>query len=269
VQILDARGRVIRTISGTHKVNGKDVPSVPNDRSLNRLEWDFREDGPVRWLGAPKEESRGPKEGAELPPGTYTVRVTLSGRALTQTVDVRPDPRLSFTQADYQAQYDFEHKYFSEYSSVDKALNALDAVKKDLSKTLPPLRRGNSSAFAQGAAILRLRDQLFSRLTADFHNDEDGIARPGALREDVEGLTGVSGTPLPALLAFAATVDERYNNTMREYGDLATMVGSFNSTLRAAGRKPLRVPPKIAPLPSPVAFEPRLHVLGRVTVTAR
>ncbi len=248
VQVLDAQGRVVRTISGTHKVKGKDVPIVSNDRSLNRVVWDFREDGPVRWQGAPNEEARGPRAGAVMPPGTYTVRLTLDGRHLTQPVDVRPDPRLSFTQDDYQAIYEFEHKYYREYSNVDAALNWLDAVKKDLAAAATALRKSGASqaaTLAQVDSASRARDQLFNRLTANFHNDEDGIQRPGELREDIEGLQRLSSPPLPALQAYAATVDQRYRNAMSQYGAFASSVTTLNAALHSAGVKELPAPAMI------------------------
>jgi hypothetical protein len=250
VEILDAQGQIIRSITGTHKVKNKDVPLVPNDRSLNRVVWDLRENGPVLWMGAAKEEQRGPKAGALMPPGTYTVRVTVNGRALTQTVDVRPDPRLSFTQADYQVMYEFEHRHFQEYSNVDIALNALDALKKALNVTTPALHKVGGPGvpvLAQTETVLRARDQLFNTLTANFHNDEDGIMRPGALREDLEDFQSVSAPPLPPFLAYADSVDQRYRDAMRQYNDFTVMVSALNTQLKLTGAKPVPVPPKISP----------------------
>jgi hypothetical protein len=183
-----------------------------------------------------------------MPPGTYTVRVTLDGRSLSQPVDVRPDPRLSFTQTDYEAIYEFEHKYYHEYSNVDVALNWLDAVKKNLAAAATALhKRGASQAatLAQVESAERTRDQLFNRLTANFHNDEDSIQRPAQLREDIEGLQGLSGPPLPALLAYAATVDQRYRNAMSQYGAFASSVTTLNAALHAAGVKELPAPAMI------------------------
>ena len=41
LDILDANGRVIRSVSGTHKVGGKDEPYITNKVGLNRYTWDF------------------------------------------------------------------------------------------------------------------------------------------------------------------------------------------------------------------------------------
>lgn len=252
VQILDAAGRVVRTIAGTHKVNGREIPYVTNDQGLNRVVWDFREDGPVRWMGAAREEYQGPREGALLPPGTYSARLTLNGRLFTQTFEVKPDPRFTLTQADYEAIYEFQHKYFGEFSNVDSALNALDALKKDLDAAAAAVRRRGTGAAMQASqklqAVAAARDSVFNRLTANFRNDEDSIMRPGQLREDLEGLTFVSGSPpTPALLQYAATVDQRYRDILGQYDALAGQVQALNAALSAAGVKPVAIPPAINP----------------------
>ena len=75
MQIFDASGHVLRTISGTHKVKGKQEPYVPNKSGINRYVWDFTEDAPAKWYGAAREDYQGPKTGPVVVPGTYTVRV--------------------------------------------------------------------------------------------------------------------------------------------------------------------------------------------------
>ncbi len=250
VDILDASGTVIRTISGTHKVNGHDVPYVSNNPSLNRVVWDFHENGPVLWMGAPNEDARGPLVGALGPPGLYTVRISLNGKAQTQTATVKPDPRFAWTQADYQAAYDFQHSHFAEYSNVDAALNALDAVKKGLDAARLALQKsGKAAPVTQLDSVASARETLFSKLTANFHNDEDSITRPGALREDLEGFLDFRGgdPPTPALLHIAATIDEHYRNVMAEYNDFAKSVSALNAALRSAGVKEISVPPTITP----------------------
>ena len=249
VQIIDAQGRVVRTISGTHKVKNKDVPFVTNDRGLNRIVWDFRENGPVRWMGAAKEDYRGPKAGAVMPPGTYTVRLALRGHTLTRNVDVRPDPRSSFTQADYQTMYDFVHQHFQEYSNVDIALNSLDAVKKALNLTMPGLKKSGSRAatvLGQSQAVMRAHDRLFNTLTADYHNDEDSIMRPGGIREDLEDFQQLNAPPLPPFIAYADAVDKRYRDAMREYNDFGAMVRAFNTQLKRLGAKLIPEPQKVS-----------------------
>jgi photosystem II stability/assembly factor-like uncharacterized protein len=252
IEVLDASGTVIRTISGTHKVNGREVPYVPNDPSLNRALWDFHENGPVLWMGAPNEDAQGPKTGALMPPGTYTIRMTLGGKQFSQPVVVKPDPRSSYTQADYQAMYEFQHHHYVEYSKVDQALNALDAARKGLDAARAALakRGGMAATIARVNSVAAARDALFYRFTANFKNDEDSIERPGALREDLEGFLGFFGgsdPPTPAIQSISDRVDADYRNVMGSYNDFAHRVESLNRSLRSAGAPAIAVPPAISP----------------------
>ena len=152
IEILDANGNVVRRVSGTHKVKGKDVPDVPNKIGINRYVWDFHEDGPVQWMGAAREEYRGPKTGALVVPGTYTVRMTLDGKPLTQNVVVKPDPRDGWTQADYEAGYAFSKKYLDDYGKIDKVLNNLDAMKKSLAAASQAASKAGNAALVSQIA---------------------------------------------------------------------------------------------------------------------
>ncbi len=242
LEILDANGRVVRRIAGTTRVDEREIPLVTNDAGINRVVWDLREDGPVRWDGAAKDEYKGPRTGTAVVPGRYTVRIALGGRTFTAPLRVEADPRAHLTAADYRAAYAFSRQHLGEYSALDAALNRLDAY------------AASSAARAQGAApalAATLRDvraealALRGRLTADFTNDEDSIARPGRLREDLQSLTGTgffaSGAPPNAAQReYAGRVDAAYAAVMRdvaafERGDVARA----NAALRAAGKPAL------------------------------
>jgi photosystem II stability/assembly factor-like uncharacterized protein len=209
IEILDANGRVVRTIAGTRRSNEHEVPLVDNDAGVNRAVWDLREDGPVRWDGAAKDEYKGPRTGAAVVPGRYTVRIRLAGRMFEQPLVVAADPRVRYTAADYAAAYAFAKRHFDEFCALDTTLNSLDAALK---------------AHAADAGFVARARTVRDELTADFHNDEDSLQRPGRVREDLSRLT--SGTlgppPTPAQLDFAARVDAQYARAMR---DAAALLG--------------------------------------------
>ncbi len=91
------------------------------------MAWDLREDGPVRWEGAAKDEYKGPRTGPPVVPGRYTVRTVLAGRTFTVPLRVEADPRVHQSAADYQAAHEFTARHAAEYSALDAALNRLDA----------------------------------------------------------------------------------------------------------------------------------------------
>jgi len=198
-EILDARHHLVRTIAGFNRVDEREVPFVTNDAGINRISWDLRENGPVRWDGAAKEEYKGPRVGVAVVPGHYFARTTLAGKSFEVPFDVRPDPRAQLTSADYATAHAFAEMHMQEYSAIDTALNKIDAA---------------MSAHAGQTAYLARAQSVRDELTSDFHNDEDFIQRPGRLREDMQRLTNGNAVPSLATRDLAARVDARYREVM-------------------------------------------------------
>ncbi len=242
IQILDNHGRVIRTISGTHKVHGKDVPYVTNKVGLNRYVWDFGVDGPVKWKGAAKPEFEGPNVGAQVVPGYYSVRMTLSGHTYARGFRVLADPRTKITQADFVKSFDFTQKYMADFSTVDTMLNGLDDVKKQLTAASDAAKKKSDAALQQKVTdALAARQTLFDSLTADYQNDEDSIERPGAFREDLFGLLFAGGGLItPPVEAYGKRVDVEYGAAVGRFNAyVQTQMPQVNAILQQAGLKPL------------------------------
>jgi hypothetical protein len=242
IEILDASGTVIRHVRGTTRVNEREIPIVTNFAGINRVTWDLREDGPVRWDGAAKETYKGPRTGLVVMPGAYSVRIALAGKTFTQPLRVEQDPRVTIAAGDVRAAYAFAKRHLAEYSQLDATLNRLDAYAASA---------GTAAAASGGelaAALRTLREkalELRGRLTADFTNDEDFIGRPGRIREDLQGLAGLgyaatSGPPTAAQREYAGRVDAALAAVLRdiaafERGDVARA----DAALKAAGKGPL------------------------------
>ncbi len=247
----------MRTVAGTHKVHGKEEPYVTNDAGINRFVWDLRTDGPVRWMGAAREEYRGPRTGLAVVPGTYSVRLKLDGHTMNQPFEVRQDPRLHYTQAELVAAHAFYARELELYSNVNRALNRVDGViasaTHELSSSPPPPADLSAKLQAALAGARAVR----SDLTADYHNDEDSIQRPGKLREDLEDFAGGyrSGPPSAATREYATRANSEYTAAMARVSAFFTGdVSAADAALKAAGRKPLTndpSPPEPAPSPSP------------------
>ena len=128
-------------------------------------------------------------------PGAYTVRLRAGDRSVEQPLEVRPDPRAHWTQAQYVARYEFLTALDGELTAIDAALNRLDALRDRL-----PAR--------QRAAY----DAVYARLTSGVINSEDDQWRPDALRERLTTLLGVvnlsQGPPLPPHLREAAGIHD-------------------------------------------------------------
>jgi photosystem II stability/assembly factor-like uncharacterized protein len=238
IEILDGSGRVVRHIQGTQRVGEREVPLVTNFAGINRAGWDLREDGPVRWAGAAKEEYRGPRVGAQVVPGAYTVRLRLGGRTFTQPLRVEADPRATYTAAQYRAAYAFAKRHLDAYSRLDAALTRLDAY----AASAKARAQGATPELAATLAAVRTRAlALRGELTADFTNDEDFIQRPGRVREDLGSLMyGGGAPPSAATLDLAARVDRAYDAAMRDVEAFERAdVTRANAALAAAGKPAL------------------------------
>ncbi len=239
VQILDAGRHVIRTVRGTHKVAGKEEPYVGNKAGINTYVWDFQIDGPVKWYGAAKEAYQGPNEGPGVPPGTYYVRMAVGASTQTKRFVVKADPRTIFTQAQFERTYAFGRKFLREFSIVDTMLNALDSVKKELTAAKGNAKvAGNARLQSSITQALNARQSIFSTLTADYHNDEDSIQRPGALREDMQGLGFFAqGVLTPAVINYGQRVDVAYRAAVQRYNAYVRTLAPIDAGLRSAGLK--------------------------------
>jgi photosystem II stability/assembly factor-like uncharacterized protein len=242
IEILNSSGRVIRTISGTHKVEGKEKPYVSNKAGLNRYVWNFGIDGPVKWFGAARERYQGPDTGPGVPPGSFSVRLTLGAHSYVQRFVVKADPRSELTQADYQRIFATGIALQSSFSLVDTMLNHLDDVTKAANVDLAAAQKAqNTTLVAKLNDFLAARKSLFDFLTADYHNDEDGIQRPGALREDIQSAYfGAQGLPTQPVIQFIARVQGELRDGAKRYnGFVSDAIPAANSALQAAGMKPL------------------------------
>lgn len=183
IEILDAQGHAVRTLRGAIPHNPDAPPAkeesakyyVTNDRGLNRVTWDGTENGPARWLGT-SFQNAGPSSGAEALPGTYTARLHVDGTTYDQAFTLVDDPHSPWTAEQRAARHAFLTTLNGWYDQVDRALNAIDAK---LKKATP----------AERAHLLALRAEL----TANDRNDEDSVANPDRIREQIGGLMGQLG----------------------------------------------------------------------------
>ncbi len=237
IEILNATGRVIRTVSGTHKVHGKDVPYVSNKAGLNRYTWDFAVNGPLKWNGG-NDFSKGPDTGPQVVPGDYSVRMALSGHTYVQRVRVRPDPRSRLTQAVYQRSFDLATGQLAHLSQVDAILNSLDDLKKSLDAALASSKKTNNAELtARIADAAKAREALFGSLAVNIRGE--GTEDEGKLHEDLLSAFNLAQTPTtPAIVNFLARVDAEYRDGVGRYNAfVANVLPGINAALRQAGMK--------------------------------
>jgi photosystem II stability/assembly factor-like uncharacterized protein len=239
IDIMDTSYHVLRTVQGTHKVNGKDEPNVSNEAGLNRYVWDFQENGPVKWEGT-SQFFKGPDEGVAVPPGHYVVRLTLGTRSYTQPITIEPDPMTLASRAQMVEAYQYAKHYFRDFSMVDTMLNSLDTVKKQLDAGADAAKKKNDAALgAQIRDALSARSAMVDVLTASYQNFEDFIQRPGKIREDLfNGLQTLTVPITPAMRNIGDRIDADYRIGVAKYNTyVRSTVPQVNALLQRAGVK--------------------------------
>jgi photosystem II stability/assembly factor-like uncharacterized protein len=109
------------------KEKNKLPDSVPG---FNRYAWNLRYpeakkfEGLVLWGGG--------TDGPRVPPGAYTVRLTVGEETLTQPVQLRQDPRSSASPADLQAQFDYLLAANRKLSEIHEQIERIREVRKQL-----------------------------------------------------------------------------------------------------------------------------------------
>lgn len=209
IDFLDARSRVVHHYEGKHVVNDKKVPWVTNIAGINHFTWGFGETPITPWYGAASKNARQPGISNTAVPGTYTVRVKFSnGQVTSRPLVVKPDPDLTFTQADYDASYRFSATTLALLDRFNRTLNSIDAQIARLKK----LHTRAATSAADGGAALE------KALAADYKNGEDGIVYPPKIYEEVQGLsfTGGTGPPLAEELHGYALLKPQYEQAMQQ-----------------------------------------------------
>jgi len=131
VEILDASGKTVRTLLG------------PNVAGLNRLYWDLRDEpsAEVRLLTSPLYAEHivaGPtgrvapgtsRLSILMPPGTYTVKLTVDGASQSQPLEVRKDPNSGGTEAEIVEQTRLLAGLKQELNDAAAAVQRLETVR--------------------------------------------------------------------------------------------------------------------------------------------
>ncbi len=116
--------------------------SLPAAAGMNRTNWDLRYDAPPAFthsfeINANPGLTPTTPEGILAPPGTYSIKLTVNGKAYTQQFTVTNDPRSPATSADIRAQYGLLKKVNTGAKVAWDAYQKVDAMRDALKSRMP------------------------------------------------------------------------------------------------------------------------------------
>ena len=242
VEIVDAAGDVVRTLTGT------------NNAGVNRIHWNLRDEsnGPVRLLTSPTyadhievDDDGRPAPGARqvsilLPPGRYTVRLNAAGQTHEQPLTVIKDPHSAGTEADIAAQVAFLAEVRDDIVTAGEAVHRVEAMRVQLATMS---RFADDDALTEAIAVLRQQlvdlqmNMVDLRLTGQ---GQDGVRFGATLLQKLGYLTGaISGADFPPTdqeLEVKALLHGQLRDHLEALEALvANEVAALNEMLRARG----------------------------------
>ena len=156
LEIADATGQLVRTFepAGDEERDRWSGPALPLRSGLNRLRWDLRTDPAATFPGMILWGVR--TMAPAVPPGTYTVRLTVGERTETTEVEVRRNPWITdVTDADLVAQYEFGVRIRDQVDRANRAVIEIRERKAELDERLEGMDDAEARAEAE-----RLRARL-------------------------------------------------------------------------------------------------------------
>jgi photosystem II stability/assembly factor-like uncharacterized protein len=178
---------------------------VTTDVGLNRFVWDLRYadsvkfPGMILWAG----EMRGPK----VVPGRYQVKLTVDGKTITESFEVKPDPRLTTSPADFAKQLELGLKIRDKVTETHNAIIQIRDVRKqvdDLLKRIvgqPSFKVINDAATTLKKNLAAVEESLYQTKN---QSSQDPLNYPIRLNNKLAALAGVVSS------ADAAPTDQSY-----------------------------------------------------------
>ena len=213
-------------------------PPVPTDIGINRFVWDTRYPDAVRfpgmilWAG----ETRGPK----APPGTYQVKLTVDGKTQTQNFEIKADPRLTTTPADYAKQLELGLKIRDKLTETHNAIIQIRDVRKQVEDLLkrvagqPNFKVVNDAGTSLNKKLTEIEEALYQTKN---QSNQDPLNFPIRLNNKLAALGGVVGGAEAAPTAQSyAVYDEvvgQIDAQLQKLGQvMRTDVPAFNQLVR-------------------------------------
>ncbi len=177
IDILDARGKVVRALSSKEEEKDDDAlePSwsqrkapdpLPKAAGLHRVVWDLRHEG-ARVIPGAKVDGGSPRTGPFVAPGVYTVRLKAGDTVRTVKVEVKPDPRIDAAAvAGLAEQERLALRIRDDIGRLSDAVIKLRSVKAQIEAREKLLGKEAKAAglLKEGKALVKKLDGLEARL---------------------------------------------------------------------------------------------------------
>jgi photosystem II stability/assembly factor-like uncharacterized protein len=195
LEFMDREGNTIKKYTGRAGEEarpGRFSMRLPVEAGMNRFVWNMlypdaeRVPGAILWGGM--------LSGPVAVPGIYQVKLTVGEKSMTQSWTWKKDPRISTTQEEFQEQFDFLIQIQKKVTEINRAINRLRDVKKQLD-ALSSKVRGHE----KGEQVIEEARRLEAKLTSvedvliqsKSKSGQDPLNYPILLDNKIAALAGI------------------------------------------------------------------------------
>jgi photosystem II stability/assembly factor-like uncharacterized protein len=204
LSFCDADGQEIATFSSSvSQDDDQALPPLPTQPGLNRFVWNMRYPDATKidsdlamHAYTPLTPSRHSPHGPLAPPGTYQVRFEVGNFSATRSFEIRKDPRVAASAADFQRQFEMWSDARDLLAHLNEALNRARTVRRQVAEWQ---RRFGAAERAGdlGTAARQLLERL-AAIEAELTQHEvesfiDGLRAPLQLDDQLGNIMSVIG----------------------------------------------------------------------------
>jgi len=253
IEFSDASGKLIRKYGSRGQEQAAGMPGgeeeggfrgaggarrAPADAGLNRFIWDLRYPDATRFPGLIMWA--GNTTGPRIVPGTYQVKLTVDGKTMSQSFEIKKDPRLETTQADFAKQLELQLKIRDKFSETSEAILQIRDVRKQVDdianrmKDQPSGKTIGDAAKALKSKLTAIEEELYQTKN---QSSQDPLNYPIRLNNKLAALGGVvassDAAPTDQSIAVYDDLVGRINIQLQKLADtIRTDVPAFNKLVR-------------------------------------
>ncbi len=260
LDILDAGGKIVRSLSSKEKKEFeqppewpdqvKEVTTIPANAGMNRYAWNLRWEPPTKIPGA-FYSGQGP-QGPIAVPGKYTVKLTVGGQSYTQPLELINDPRVKGVKPeDLQKQFDLAMQVRNANQDLHHAVNQVRTMRAEL--------KAMHTRFDDDQRmkpLLELADGLDKKMApveetliqVNMKGSEANLAFPNMLNEQLDSLSSAiqAGDSAPTRQQYEVykLLRGQLDQQLTAWKQLvSTDIPAFNQAVRGANIPALYLPP--------------------------
>lgn len=248
LEIQDPQGHVVRHYSSKDtliKIPEVNIPLywvrpqhiLSSTAGAHRFIWDMHyqplNQPPSFAMSAIYENTAPAPTGPWVMPGNYTVKLIVDGKAYTQPITIKMDPRVKTTKQDLQQQFDLSYQCYNDELTIHKTLKQINKLNTRLAK-LQTLK--NKDIASQIAVLTTLLDKLANPKSENYIG-----ALSGALAGCAGNIQGADVAPTTQQIKSVNDVHEKFIKSQLLWETLKSKLEILNHSLKKEGIEALKL----------------------------